>query len=50
MHDFEQKYITNVILGKKGKLDKIDINCKNKEYNKTSYLSHGWGIWVQSIH
>ena len=22
MHDFEQKYITNVILGKKGKLDK----------------------------
>ena len=22
MHDFRQKYITNVILGKKGKLDK----------------------------
>ena len=22
MHDFKQKYITNVILGKKGKLDK----------------------------
>ena len=30
MHDFEQKYITNVILGKKGKLD--------KKVNRYAYL------------